>query len=80
MNGLHTTHVRVIIQATFHFPRTASQFFQYSTYLNTSLAARGALAHRQQRRTTCNAAPPAKSKMAARGPKMADGVWEGVYP
>ena len=24
--------------------------------------------------------PPAKSKMAARGPKMADGVWKGVYP
>ena len=23
--------------------------------------------------------PPAKSKMAARGPKMADGVLKGVY-
>ena len=44
---------------------------------NTSLAAKGALAHRLQRRT---AAPPAKSKMAARGPKMAEGVWTGVYP
>ena len=29
--------------------------------------------------TACNAAPPAKSNMAARGPKMADGVWKGVY-
>ena len=24
--------------------------------------------------------PPAKSKMAARGQKMADGVWKGVKP
>ena len=24
-------------------------------------------------------ATPAKSKMAARGPKMADGVWKGVF-
>ena len=36
---------------------------------NTSLAAKGALAHRLQRRTACNAAPPAKSNMAARGPQ-----------
>ena len=36
---------------------------------NTSLAAKGALAHRLQRRTACNAAPPAKSKMAARVPQ-----------
>ena len=35
---------------------------------NTSLVAKGALAHRLQRR---NAAPPAK-------PKMADGVWKGA--
>ena len=41
---------------------------------NTSLAAKGALAHRLQRRTACNAAPPAKSKMAARVPQMSDGV------
>ena len=34
---------------------------------NTSLAAKGALAHRLQLRTACNSAPPAKSKMAARG-------------
>ena len=27
--------------------------------------------------TACNAAPPAKSKMAARGPKMAEGVLKG---
>ena len=27
-----------------------------------------------------NAAPPAKSKMAAWGPKMAEGVWKGAYP
>ena len=33
---------------------------------NTSLAPKGALAHRLRRRT---AAPPAKSKMAARGPQ-----------
>ena len=33
---------------------------------NTSLAAQGALAHRLQRR---NATPPAKTKMAARGPQ-----------
>ena len=38
---------------------------------NTSLAAPGALAHRLQRRTACNAAPPVKSKMAV-------GVWKGV--
>ena len=29
--------------------------------------------------TACNAAPPAKSRMAARGPKMAEGAWKGVY-
>ena len=34
---------------------------------NTSLAAPGALAHRLRRRTACNVALPAKSKMAARG-------------
>ena len=34
--------------------------------LNTSLAAPGALAHRLQRLPV--------------GPKMADGVWKGVYP
>ena len=42
--------------------------------VNTSLAAKGALAHRLQRRTACNAAPRAS------GPQMADGVWKGVYP
>ena len=30
---------------------------------NTSLVAPGALAHRLQRRTTCNTSPPALSKM-----------------
>ena len=39
---------------------------------NTSLAAKGALANRLQRRT---AAPPAKSKMAARGPQNGRGVF-----
>ena len=29
--------------------------------------------------TACYAAPPSKSKMAARGQKMANGVWKGVY-
>ena len=29
--------------------------------------------------TACNHAQPAKSKMAARGPKMADVVYKGVY-
>ena len=42
--------------------------------VNTSLAAKGALANRLQCRTAC------KTKMAARGPKMAEGVWKGVYP
>ena len=28
-------------------------------YMNTSLAAQGALAHRLQRRTACNTSPPA---------------------
>ena len=36
---------------------------------NTSLAAKEALAHRLQRRTACNAAPPAKANMTARGPQ-----------
>ena len=27
--------------------------------------------------TVCNAAPPAKSKIAAGGPKIANGVWKG---
>ena len=47
---------------------------------NTSLVAKGALAHHLQCCTACNTAPPAKSKMAARGPKMVNGVWKSVYP
>ena len=42
-----------------------------TVYLNTSLAAPGALAHRLQRCTACNTSPPNLSKMA-------DGVWKGV--
>ena len=38
---------------------------------NTSLAAKGALAYRLQRRTACK---------IQNGPKMTDGVWKGVYP
>ena len=54
--------------------------------MNTSLAAPGALAHRLQRCTACNAALPAtphclqNPKWPPVGPKMADGVWKGVYP
>ena len=52
---------------------------------NTSLAAPGALAHRLQRRTDCNAEPPAmlyrlqspKSQQGA--PKLATRFWKGVY-
>ena len=46
---------------------------------NTSLAAPG------HSLTTCNALPPAtthrlqNSKWLLEGPKMADGVWKGVY-
>ena len=40
--------------------------------LNTSLAAKGALAHRLQRLQN--------PKWPPGGPKMADGVWKGVYP
>ena len=39
---------------------------------NTSLAAKGALAHRLQRLQN--------PKWPPGGPKMADGVWKGVYP
>ena len=49
-------------------------------YPNTSLAAKGVLANRLQRR---NAAPPHRlpnPKLPPGGPKMADGVWKGVYP
>ena len=47
---------------------TKQLFWTYSTFvsfantndgINTSLAAKGALAHRLQHRTACNAAPPA---------------------
>ena len=48
--------------------------------MNTSLAAKAALAHRLQRRTACNAAPPATPYRLPVGPKMADGVLKGVYP
>ena len=37
--------------------------------INTSLAAKGPLAHRLQRLHHRTAAPPAKSKMAGRGPQ-----------
>ena len=43
--------------------------------VNTSLAAKGALANRLQRRT---AAPPAKSKMTNRGPQNGRQVWKGL--
>ena len=33
-----------------------------------------------QRRTACNVAPPATPHRLPVGPKMADGVWKGVYP
>ena len=42
--------------------------------LNTSLAVPGALAHRLQRRTACNAAPPATPHRVPVGPKMANRV------
>ena len=42
----------------------------FTIYLNTSLAANGALAHRLQRRTACE---------IQNGPKIADGVWKCVY-
>ena len=54
--------------------------------INTSLAAKGVLAYRLQRRTACNAAQPAtphrlqNPKWPPGGPKMAEGVWKGVYP
>ena len=48
--------------------------------VNTSLAAKGALANRLQRRTACNAAPPENPKWSPGGPKMAERVWKGVYP
>ena len=37
--------------------------------INTSIVVPGALSHCLQHRTTCNAAPPARSKMANRGPQ-----------
>ena len=49
--------------------RNACKYAYETSMINTSLAAKGALAYRLQRRTACNAAPPAKSKMAARGPQ-----------
>ena len=42
---------------------------------NTSLVAKGALAHLLQRRTACKIQNGRQG-----GPKMADGVWKGVYP
>ena len=43
--------------------------FSKLEYVNTSLAAPGALAHRLQRRTACNTSPPTLSKMADGVPK-----------
>ena len=48
--------------------------------LNTSFKFNTSLAEPGHSLTACNAAPPAKPKMATRGPKMADGVWKGVLP
>ena len=47
---------------------------------NISLAVRGALAYCLQWHTAQNTPPPAKSKMATRGPKMADWVGKEVQP
>ena len=47
-----------------------TNFVELVTYLyNTSLAAKGALANRLQ-----------NPKWPPGGPKMAEGVWKGVYP
>ena len=49
--------------------------YLFNNLTNTSLAAKGALAHRLQRRTTC------KIQNSHQGaPKMADRVWKGVDP
>ena len=57
----------MIVFLLFHKPLYAG------SYMNTSLAAPGALAHRLQRLTVCNTSLPALSKMA-------DGVRKYVKP
>ena len=56
----HRFHTYRVLESKLHQPYLTRRIS------NTSLAAKGPLAHRLQRRT---AAPPAKSKMAARGPQ-----------
>ena len=69
------------VYINFRFKRMLGQIdFESENLLNTGLAAPGALAYRLQRRTACNAAPPATPHRVPVGPKMADGVWKGVYP
>ena len=46
--------------------------FSFDSYMNTSLAAKGALAHRLQRSLQNQKWPPG-------GPKISEGVWKGVY-
>ena len=48
---------------------------KWKLMMNTSLEVPGALAHRLQRHTACNAALPEKSKTAARGPQNG---WRGL--
>ena len=62
---IHKTLIYRDYQTLRHYPYKTIQ--SNDNLKNTSLAAPGALAHRLQRRAACNATPPAKSKMAARG-------------
>ena len=73
----HQYSIWVFCETILHVAANYKQFIRDTSdkkvLENTSLAAKGALAHRLHRRTACNAAPPAKSKRAARGPQ--NGRW-----
>ena len=53
---------------------------EFKAELSTTIGENTSLAEKGHSLTACNATAPAKSKMPPFGPKMADGVWKGVYP
>ena len=67
--AISTSFIKHIYQTTTYY-KTLNKY-----EMNTSLAAKGVLANRLQRRN-CLQNP----KWPPGGPKMAEGVWKGVYP
>ena len=63
--------LHVEVEPSYRLPQTPHYYSSIKS-INTSLAAKGALANHLQRLQN--------PKWPPGGPKMAEGVWKGVYP